>query len=73
MIGPVHAASVTELDVQLLTEKQAADWGNWSTALLRKWRQQRKGPPYLKVGKLIRYRMSDLEAFVAMHERTPVS
>jgi hypothetical protein len=60
-----------ESDLKLLTEKQAAEWGNWSTALLRKWRRLAKGPRYLKVGKLVRYRIDDLESFVSKHERSP--
>lgn len=57
----------------LLSEKQTADWGNWSIALLRKWRQSRRGPRYLKIGKLIRYRESDLETFLRKHTREPIN
>jgi hypothetical protein len=42
-----------------------------SVAALRKWRRIGGGPPYLRIGKLIRYRFSDLKNF--MDSRTVTS
>jgi len=48
----------------LLTEKQASQRMNVSVALLRKWRRVGGGPPYCKLGSLVRYSESDLMAFI---------
>lgn len=31
---------------------------------LQNWRHARKGPPYIKIGGLVRYRRKDFEAFL---------
>jgi hypothetical protein len=31
---------------------------------LRNWRHQKKGPPYLKISRSVRYRLDDLENFM---------
>ena len=38
---------------------------------LRNWRHLRKGPPYIKLGRAIRYRDEDLLAFLERHRVTP--
>ncbi len=38
---------------------------------LRNWRHLRKGPPYIKLGRAIRYRDEDLVAFLERHRVTP--
>ncbi len=48
----------------LLDEYQLAERLNVSVALLRKWRRQGKGPPYLKLGTLVRYRLEDAELWL---------
>lgn len=48
----------------LLNEHQLAEMLNVSVALIRKWRLQRKGPRYLKVGPLVRYRLRDAEEWI---------
>ena len=47
----------------LLTEKQVSALLGISLSSLQKWRHFRKGPSYLKIGHLVRYRLNDLEAF----------
>lgn len=49
----------------LYSEKQAAPMCGWSTATLRKKRCVGGGPDYVKMGRSVRYRLSDLRAFVA--------
>ena len=34
---------------------------------LANWRCLRRGPPYVKIGSLVRYQMSDIENFIAKH------
>jgi excisionase family DNA binding protein len=49
---------------KLLTVKQAADILNVSTTFLNIDRIREKRVPFIKIGKLVRYRPSDLEAFI---------
>ena len=51
----------------LLNEQQAAEYLNCSVALLRKWRVFGGGPPYSKIGRLVRYREADLATYVNAH------
>jgi len=48
---------------KLLTVKQAADLLGCSEAGIRKWVYQRR-LPVVKVGRLVRVRVTDLEAFI---------
>jgi predicted DNA-binding transcriptional regulator AlpA len=48
---------------RLLREREAAQLLCVSVQLLRRWRASREGPPFLKIGKLVRYAASDLEEF----------
>ena len=48
-----------------LTEKDVAKQINVSLATLRRWRLERRGPRFVKVGALVRYRPEDLEQWMA--------
>ena len=48
----------------LLTEQGAAGVLNCSVAFLRKCRLFKTGPVYLKLGRLVRYRLEDLAAYI---------
>jgi len=48
----------------MLTEKQVAAMLNINPATLNNWRQQGKGPKYVKVGGSIRYRYTDVELYL---------
>ena len=49
----------------LIDEKQlCADLGI-SSVTATKWRANAVGPPFIKVGRLVRYRRSDVEAWLA--------
>jgi excisionase family DNA binding protein len=48
-----------------LTEKDLAKQINVSLATLRRWRLERRGPRFVKVGALVRYRPEDLEQWMA--------
>jgi len=50
--------------MQLLSEKEAATKLCCTPAALRRWRRERRGPKFVTLGRLIRYRESDLESFV---------
>jgi excisionase family DNA binding protein len=49
---------------RLMTVKQAAEFLACSEAAIRKWMYQRR-LPRVKVGRLTRLRLSDLESFVS--------
>ena len=51
---------------RLLTEQQVSDrlGGGYSVKTLQRRRWLRQEPAFLKVGRLVRYRESDIEAFL---------
>jgi excisionase family DNA binding protein len=51
--------------LNLLTEDAVAKQLNVSVASMRRWRLERRGPHFVKVGSLVRYRQEDLEAWLA--------
>lgn len=56
--------------VPLLTEQQAAEFLNIRPGTLACWRVNKRYPlPYVKIGRSVRYRLSDLEAFAAAREQ----
>ncbi len=50
--------------IKYLTEKQVSAFSNIAVQTLRNWRQTRKGFPYIKVGRSVRYSVDDVEAFM---------
>lgn len=52
------------VEQKLLREEEAAAVVGFTVQTLRKRRYLRKPPQFLKVGRLVRYRRSDLEAFL---------
>jgi excisionase family DNA binding protein len=53
----------------LLNETDAARALNVTKACLRRWRRERRGLPFVKVGRLVRYRPEDIERFVMAHTK----
>lgn len=56
---------------EALTEKQVSERYNISENTLRAHRYQKRGIPYVKIGKCVRYRVSDIEAYMNQHKVTP--
>lgn len=54
----------------LLKPEQAAEFLNVSPHTITFWRLSGTGPRHLKVGKHVRYRMSDLETFLDSSQTT---
>lgn len=48
----------------LMGEEFAAPYLSVAVQTLRNWRWRRIGPPYVKMGRAIRYRVSDLDAYI---------
>jgi excisionase family DNA binding protein len=57
----------------LLTQSDAAKYLHCSTRTLERLRVSGDGPCYVKLGHLVRYRLADLEAWVAAHLRSNTS
>jgi len=47
----------------ILDDKAAAESLGMAVQTLRNWRCQRKGPPYIKLGRSIRYQVKDIEEY----------
>ncbi len=54
--------------LEILNERQVQEVYGFTVAYLRRARRERRGPRFLKVDKLVRYRKADIEAFLAAHE-----
>jgi excisionase family DNA binding protein len=48
-----------------LNEQDVSKRLNVSVANLRRWRLEKRGPRFVKVGSLVRYRPEDLDSWVA--------
>ena len=49
----------------LWNDRETGHFIRASTAALQKWRREGKGPAYIRVGNLIRYRRPDVESWLA--------
>jgi excisionase family DNA binding protein len=52
------------MEHKLMTTSQAADYMELKPSTLEVWRVYGKGPRFMKLGKAVRYRMEDLNAFL---------
>lgn len=59
-----------QLQELFLTAKQAANLTGFTVEGLRKWRREKRGPRYYKVGRRVLYDKADLVEFITRH---PVS
>ena len=59
-IGIGTGARFEDLWLRIVTEVQAAEILQVSTRTLQSWRYRGEGPPYFRMGRLVRYRLSDL-------------
>ena len=62
----------TELDA-LLTEHEAAYLLGISVRTLQAWRTRNSGPPFARLGRLVRYRRSMLEDWTKSNTQTAAS
>lgn len=72
----VIALSTTEYDPHIappsqatasVDERDASRHIGFSPSWMRQARMRRSGPPFVKVGRTIRYRVADLEAWLLAH------
>ncbi len=52
---------------ELVTERQVSERWNFSLNTLRYWRSVGEGPPYVKIGRSVRYNVAALERYVRRH------
>ncbi len=52
------------LDKRFLTAEEVAKLTSLSTETLAQWRSQRRGIPYLKIGRVVRYDLADVQAYL---------
>lgn len=50
-----------------LDTRQVSELTGISTVTLERWRVDGAGPPYVKLGRLVKYRRADLDAFMMSH------
>lgn len=55
----------------LLTTHEAAPYLGVKSSTLCHWRWEKTGPRYLKVGRAVRYRKEDLDAWLAAQQVEP--
>lgn len=55
----------------MLTTQDAAQYLGLAPATLNKWRVYRTGPRFLKLGRAVRYRRADLDAYLASNTQLP--
>jgi hypothetical protein len=62
---------ITERETQLLREHEVKREYKFTGAWLRKNRRLRTGPPFVRLGRMVFYRRSDLDAYIAAHRVEP--
>ncbi len=53
--------------LKILNERTVADVLSISPKTLQAWRQQKRGPNYVKMGRAIGYREADIDAWLRKH------
>lgn len=49
---------------EMMTDRDVAAALKMSIASVRRWRRQQTGPKFMKIGSLVRYRRSEVEAWI---------
>jgi predicted DNA-binding transcriptional regulator AlpA len=50
-----------------IAERDAAAYIAFTSAALRAWRRQGRGPAFIRIGRSVRYRVRDLDAWLDAH------
>lgn len=64
-------AELKHIEDQHVDDYRASEITGFAVSTLRNWRVQSRGPAYIKCGRSVRYRISDLLAFMEKHRVTP--
>ncbi len=57
----------------LIDSRQLAEWLSVHPGLPAQWRLQDRGPKYLRLHRAIRYRVLDVQEWMAEHQQEPTS
>ena len=57
--------------IKYLNEKQVSEVTGIAVQTIRNWRQLRRGFPYSKVGRAVRYSVADVEAYMESRKINP--
>ena len=60
----MHQATGSTDSVELLTSLELSRRCGISVGTLQNWRSQGRGPTYVKLGRSVRYRTDDIDAFL---------
>jgi hypothetical protein len=60
-------------DNDLLTPKELAEWFGKTEAMLGQWRYVGQGPPFIHVGRSVRYRRGDVLGWLEQNTTRPVA
>lgn len=71
MTAPIPAPAPVPAGVEWLTPNQAAAHLQVPVRQLQQWRYLKKGPPYSLAGRAVRYRRTDLDAWLIAHRVEP--
>ena len=66
---PSYLTAIRADDLTLFDTKVAADFMGINHLTLQNWRSTGKSPRYVKVGRSVRYRLSDLKAWLEAQTR----
>lgn len=69
MTFPVPGRMLLHMVKAILTEHDLAEEIGLSLKVIQKWRRLGGGPPYMKLGGSVRYRRSDVEAWLTASTR----
>lgn len=61
----------TPIPAPLMTTEEAAGWLGVQPYTMRRWRSEGRGPRWVRVGRLSRYRFDDLTAWAEAQAVTP--
>jgi predicted DNA-binding transcriptional regulator AlpA len=50
---------------KLLTQKEVKEITGLADSTLEQWRLKGKGPKFIKLGRLVRYRLSDIDTYIS--------
>lgn len=50
--------------MKLLNEHEVADRLGCTVACLRRWRREKRGIPFVRISRLVKYRDEDVESFI---------
>jgi hypothetical protein len=61
----------TQIDTEVLTQTQAAQYLNRGLRTLAVWRGKGYGPAFVRIGGAVMYRLVDLQAFIERNRVVP--